>query len=527
MKRALIIIVVIAVISGGIYGWRQYSLQKAGEEMLASLQTEAAVRGPLISTIGATGTVRSNQTAVLNWQTSGTVDLILVDVGDQVVSGQELASLAQTSLPQNVILAQADLVNAKKNLEDLMNYELQQATVLQAVENAQQALDDLLNPELQQALALQAIADAEQAVDLAETRLRNLQSTASQAEIDSAEAQVVITRDGLDKAKDKFAPYADKPEDNLPRANLQSKLSAAQQQYDYAVRYYNGLLAEASSTDLALVNANLATGQAQLSDAKRNYERIKDGPNPADVALLEAQLADAQREWERIKDGPDPDDIAVAKARIAAAQATIDQTHITAPFNGVLTMLENSVGDQISPGVAAFRIDDLSRLLVDLEVSEVDINQITVGQDVVMTFDAILGKEYQGKIIEVGLVGSNIGGIVNFTVTVELLNADSSVRPGMTSAVNIVIEQLDNVLLVPNRAVRVVNNQRSVYVLLENGELKPVEITLGASSATHSEVLSDDLEVGDLIVLNPPATFFGQGGEMSPPHGSGGPFGGN
>jgi HlyD family secretion protein len=526
MKRALIVIVVVAVIAGGIYGWRQYSTQKSQESMLAGLQREVAVRGLLVSTIGATGTVRSNQTAILNWQTSGTVERVLVEVGDQVVSGQELASLAQTSLPQNVILAQADLVNAQKNLDDQMNLGLQQAMALQAVENAQQALDDLLNPELQQALALQAIADAEQAVDITETRLRNLHGTASQADIDAAEAQVVITRDELEKAQDKYAPYAGKPEDNLVRANLQSKLAEAQQRYDYAVRNYNGLLAKASKTDLALAEANLATAKAQLLDAERAYERIKDGPNPADVALLEAQSADAQREWERIKDGPDPDDIAVAEARIAAAQATLDQIHITAPFDGVLTQRETRIGDQASPGMTAFRVDDLSRLLVDLEVSEVDINQINAGQEVVLTFDAILGKEYHGNVIEVGLVGSDIGGIVNFTVTLELLDADEDVRPGMTSAVNIVVDQLENVLLVPNRAVRVVDNQRVVYVLLDNGELETIEITLGASSDTHSEVLDGILEGGDLIVLNPPAMVFGPGGEMGQPHG-GGPFGGN
>jgi HlyD family secretion protein len=521
MKRALIFIVVVVVIAGGIYGWRQYSTQIAQEEMLTSLQREAASRGPLVSTIGATGTVRSNQTAILNWQTSGTVERVLVEVGDQVVSGQELALLTQTSLPQNVILAQADLVNAQNNLEDLMNLGLQQAMALQAVENAQQALEDLLNPELQQALELQAIADAEQAVDLAETRLRNLQSTASQADIDAAEAQVVITRDELDKAQDKYAPYADKPEDNLVRANFQSQLAAAQQQYDYAVRNYNGLLAKASETDLAIAEANLATAKAQLIDAERTYERIKDGPNPADVALLEAQLTDAQREWERIKDGPDPDDIAVAEARIAAAQATLDQIHITAPFDGVLTVRENRIGDQVSPGMTAFRLDDLSKLLVDLEVSEVDINQIRIGQEVVLTFDAILGKEYHGDVIEVGLVGSDISGIVNFIVTLELLDGDENVRPGMTSAVNIVVDQIENVILVPNRAVRVVDNQRVVYVLLENGELEAIEITLGASSDTHSEVLDGELEEGDLIVLNPPATVFGPGGGM------GGPPGGN
>jgi HlyD family secretion protein len=522
MKRVIIIVVVIAVIAGGFFLWQQFNARKTQNELLSGLQTVAAERGSLVSTIGATGVVRSNQSATLNWQTSGTVGQILVKEGEQVKAGQILAALEETSLPQNVILAQADLVNAEKALEDLLNSELQQAIALQAVEEAQQALDDINNPDLQQALALQAIADAQKAVDLAETALGNLQGTAGQADIDAAQAQVVIAREALDQAKERFAPYENKPEDNLTRANLQSQVAQAQQQYDFAVRNYNALLASASETDVALAEANLATAKAKLLDAERQYERIKNGPNPADVALLEAKLKDAQREWERIKDGPDPDDIAVAEARVNAAKATLNQKQIKAPFDGVVTMVENKYGDQVSPGSPAFRIDDLSHLLVDLEVSEIDINRLENGQTVNMTFDAILGKEYRGELIEVSLVGTQLEGIVNFSVTIELVDIDDQVKPGMTSAVNIVVGQLDDVLLVSNRAVRVVDNERVVYILLNNGQLEQVNITLGASSDVYSEVVEGDLEVGDLIVLNPPSSFFDQGIEMGP--GQGGPF---
>mgnify|MGYP001767417657 CR=1 FL=1 len=72
--------------------------------------------------------------------------------------------------------------------------------------------------------------------------------------------------------------------------------------------------------------------------------------------------------------------------------------------------------------------------------------------------------------------------------------------------VNIIVEQLDNVLLVPNRAVRLVDGQRVVYILVDQ-KLEMVEITLGASSDTESEVLDGDLQVGDLIVLNPPQNY--------------------
>jgi HlyD family secretion protein len=91
-------------------------------------------------------------------------------------------------------------------------------------------------------------------------------------------------------------------------------------------------------------------------------------------------------------------------------------------------------------------------------------------------------------------------------VTVELTDDDASVKPGMTAAVNVVVDQLKDTLLVPNRAVRVVEGQRVVYVL-RNGKPEAVKITLGASSDTMSELLGGDIQEGDLIVLNPPAVF--------------------
>ena len=76
----------------------------------------------------------------------------------------------------------------------------------------------------------------------------------------------------------------------------------------------------------------------------------------------------------------------------------------------------------------------------------------------------------------------------------------------MTAAVNIVVSQLEDVLLVPNRAVRALEGVRVVYIL-KDGVLYPVEITLGASSETMSEVIAGELKAGDQIVLNPPTVF--------------------
>ncbi len=466
MKKIFLWIVVIAALGGAFWAFQRYRSQKQAQ-MANSYQTETARRGALKATIGATGSVRANQTTVLVWQTSGTVEQILAEVGDVVSQGDVLATLEQTSLPQNVIMAQADLVKAQRTLEDL------------------------LQPpsELALAQAQQAIAQAQKNVDDAQRRLDSLNSRARQVDIDAAQATVVMARDKLDKAREDFAPYENKPEDNLRRAYFQSRLADAQRAYDNAVARLNNLLGTANEVDLAVAQSNLEVAQAQLADARQAYEDL---------------LA-----------GADEDDIAIARARVAAAQATVNLARLAAPFDATVTAVYLKPGDQVAPGTTAFRLDDLSHLLVDVEISEVDINRVTEGQPVVLTFDAVLGTEYHGKIVDVPPVGQAVQGVVNFTVTVELTDADEAVKPGMTAAVTIVVSELEDVLLVPNRAVRFRDGKRVVYVLRE-GQPQPVPITLGASSETYSEVTGGDLKEGEAIILNPPAQFEQQG---KPPFG--------
>lgn len=464
MKRWITILVILAVLAAAVIGIGAFRQRQAAAAQLAGLQTATIELGSLQATVGATGTVRANQTANLVWSASGTVDAVYAQVGQAVDSGDVLAELRQTSLPQNIILAQADLVNARQALEDLQEGYNQTAI----------------------AQAAQAAAAAEQAVEDAERYLNGLNSPVDQTYIDQAEATVVLTRERLDQARKAYEPYENKA-DSVIKANLQSRLAQAQQEYDAAVRRYNNLVGTASTLDIQKAEADLELARAQWLDAQEDYERV---------------LA-----------GVDPDDIAAAEARVAAAVATLALAHVEAPFSGVVTQAEPRPGDLVNGGTPAFRVDDLSRLLVDVKVSEVDINRIEVGQPVVIFFDAILAREYHGQVVEVGLVGQNDQGIISFLVTVELLDPDQDVKPGMTAGVNIVVSQLENVLLVPNRAVRVLDGNRVVYVM-RDGVLSPVEIELGASSDTNSEVLGGELEVGDTIVLNPPTIF------------ANGPFGG-
>jgi HlyD family secretion protein len=387
-----------------------------GNQQATTFQTAPVERGALVATVGATGSVRAKQSAVLIWETTGIVDEVNVKVGDKVTQHDVLASLDKASLNQSVILAESDLANAQK------------------------ALDDLLNS-------------------------------------DTARAQAVRTLDDAETAYKKAYDY---------RLGLNGKITIADTYLDHGipkVRYTKGY---ADAETIADADEKLALAKAQLDDARRNADRLKNGTDPVDV--------DA------------------AEARVSAAQSTLDMAHIIAPFDGTVTQAVSEIGNQVSAGTVAFRIDDLSHLLVDVQVSEVDINSVAISQSATLTFDAILAKEYHGKVVQVGQAGDTLQGVVSFTVTVELTDADELVKPGMTAAVNVVINEQKDVVLIPNRAVRLVNSERAVYVLV-NGQPKLVKLQLGSTDGTNSVLVSGDIKIGDPIILNPPTMM-------------GGPFGG-
>jgi len=472
-KRTVTIVAIVLGVVIVVIVWGAISRQNVLRAQMQDLQTVEVEIGSLVATVGATGTVRAHQTAYLVWQVSGTVEEVKVELGDRVRSRDVLASLEQTSLPQSVILAQAELVSAQDALEDL--YE---------------AYEDLGLAQAQKALA-----DARDAERDAELNLNWLKYPASKKEIEAAYARLVLADRNLDRAKTVYNHYKNKPEKNKDRAQATVALDSAQDAYDAALRGYNSATGGAHEVHIAQGEANLLVAQQNVIEAEEEYQRLLKGP--------------------------DAEDIAAAEARVAAAQATMKLSWVEAPFTGTVTMVEPMPGDTVTAGSSAFRLDDLSSLLVDVEISEVDINRVEVGQEVLLTFDAILAQEYHGKVVEVSPVGVPQQGIVNFKVTVELEDPDEQVKPGMTAAVNIIVTQLENVLIVPNRAVRVADGMRVVYIL-SGSQLEMIEIELGDSSDLYSEVAGGDLEVGDVVVLNPPLDFF-QMSNGGPPHGMGGP----
>jgi multidrug resistance efflux pump len=336
----------------------------------------------------------------LSFKTGGQVNEVLVEEGDTVSSGQVIARLGN--------LEQLEVAVANSELELL---------------NAQQALDKLNeNIELNAAVALQAITDAQDDVRDAERYLNNLNAGSRQTDIDSAKADLVFLKDLLDNAREKFKPYEDKPEDNLKRAALLSRLADAQAKYDNAARLVNNLQGSPSELDMAIAEANLSVTQAQLAFAEDHYEKIKDGPDPDDVAAAQARVT-------------------AAETGLVAARAALDDIELTAPFSGSIVDLNIKVGEQVSPGMPVVLLADFSNWRVETDdLTEIEVPDIFVGQKVTVTPDALPDFELSGTVEYISDLFEEKRGDVTYTARILLDESDPRLRWGMTVVVTFLEE---------------------------------------------------------------------------------------
>lgn len=422
-----------------------------------SLLTATVEKGELVATVGGTGKVEANKSAMLGWKTSGNVSKVYVENGGSVTFGDILAELSQTSLPQNVILAQADLVEAKRNLETVMESDTQRSQtyldLLDAEENLQDAQDDIDHWNYK---------------------------NADQKIVDQARAGFIAAEENLKQVKAELQSL-DSDTNDAELQKVQTKVDEAQLARDKALRNLSFILGKTYNTEVA--------------EDFANYD------------LAKAKLEDVQREWDRLKDGQNKDDILAAQAKVTAAESVAGMANLSAPFDGTITSVMTKEGDEVNAGTSAFRIDDLSKFYIEVDIPEIDINRIQIGQEAEFTFDSLLDKTYHGTVVEVAGAGTESQGETNFTIKLLVSDADENIMPGMTASVSITVLKLEDTLIVPTRAIRLEDGEVVVYVQ-RNGSIERIPVEIGSSSDSDTQVLSGDIAEGDTLVLNPPQDLF-------------------
>ncbi len=334
--------------------------------------------------------------------------------------------------------------------------------------------------------------------------LMTLDTTDEQLALDTAQANLASAQANYDSAKAKNATNTDQV---VAAKAAVDKAQAALQQAQAAYDKIGG----ASNPSIGMTSQSVTLQQAydDYKSAVANYNITVAGINDTAMRTAQAQLNSAQ--------------IAVRQA-----QANLDKAKIVAPFDGVVSAVNFSVGDSVGGGgggastagasssssssgtsgssggsgatTPAVSIVNLSNLQVDVTVAEVDLPKIRVGQTAEVTFDALPGKTYDAKVTEIGPAGTITQGVVNYPVTAALSSPGQSVKPGMTANLSIVTAQQSNTLIVPLRAVRTQGNQKVVTVLYK-GQMIQDPVTTGLSN-DQSIQITGGLKEGDVVVLN-------------------------
>lgn len=456
-RKITVVIVVAALFGLVVFFAVREGPRLLGRTQEVQYQTAVIERGDVAYKVGSSGNAHALQTAVLAWKTSGEVASVAVKVGDTVEAGQLLASLNPTSLSADLLQAKGQLAEAQRSLENLRKIQSTRAEAWNTVVSAQKALNDVR--------AAEALLD---------------QPNASPTNLEAAQAAYNVALAQVDAAEAMYSFVQGQPLDSVPRLQAAAQLERAYRQRDNA-----------------LINLEYARSKPDEQMARRVQ---------AEMALAEANLEEAQREWDRVKDGASPEDIRAAELRVESITYNLAKASLNASIGGTVTELWMKSGDVVQNGTQAIRIDDFSQRHVIIEVPEVDIVRVRTGQPAELTFDALPGRQYHGEVIRVSRVGREDLGGIHFEVEVRMTDDDASVQPGLTAAVNIIVDQRRDVVMIPNRALRRSNGQQVVYVLRDGAPVM-VQVTTGLSDEDHTELLEGGVQIGDVVVLNPPANI--------------------
>lgn len=332
--------------------------------------------------VTAEGTVLPTPRATLAFKMGGRVAEILVHEGDAVKSGATLARLDDTALKSQVAQTQAALNVAQKQLA-----------------------------QLKAGASAAERQSAKQALDAARANLAKVKAgpTADQlaqlkANVDSAQAALAQAQTAYDRAGGASNPYIGMTGESLALQQATNALHAAQA----ALRD-----AQSHPTDSELQAAQSAVSQAESAVARLD-------PTPESVALAEAQVAQAQ-------------------AALDAAKTSLQDTMLTAPFDGTVASVAVDLGQVVGAGTPAFTFGNLAKLQVETtDLVEVDVARIAVGQPVNVKADALAEQVFQGKVVSIAPMANDYRGDKVYKVTIELPDgAKAGLRWGMTANVEI------------------------------------------------------------------------------------------
>lgn len=495
-----VVVALVAIVAAVLVFSRTSS--RASTDLPATIKV---TRGALTATVAGSGSVAAEQTVNLPFTSVGTVTEVLVKDGETVKAGQVLAKLDDRA-------AQLQLASARGSLESAM------ARLAQAQQGNARA-EDLAAANAQLAAA-QANYDkatkggtaadraaAQAAVKSAQAAYEAAGKAAgsSTSQLEAARAALEKTDNALRQAQANYDRVASAPD--IGRRPESVNLQNATVDHAQAQANYDALL-NTAGTD---AQSRIASASAQLAQARANLNKLT--PSAEDLAAAQANLDQAKATVAKLTAPATQLDQQIAQAAVSQAEAAVqqaelalDNTILKAPFDGIVAQVNAVPGSAASAATAALRLINRNPLHVDLRLSENDVAQVQMGQDVTLTIQSLGDWSTEGQVSYIAPSADNNNGLVTYPVRVSFADNDPRVKVGMTADLKIVTALKENVLLVPNTALLPKGSGRVVQIPTQDANGKPttqeVEVQTGLSDGIQTEITAG-LQDGQAIIELP------------------------
>ena len=285
--------------------------------------------------------------------------------------------------------------------------------------------------------------------------------------------------------------------------------------------------------DRSLLAAQARQSAASIGNVSATLELAR--ANEARMKALYAEEYVSRQELEQSVQARKSAEAQLAQARAAADkdQVNLNYTTIRSPVSGIVVDRVVDLGQTVAASLQTPTLikiaQDLSEMRIDSSFAEADIGKIQPGQKVRFTVDAFPNRNFTGEVQQIRLNPTTTQNVVTYNVRVSLQNPDEILLPGMTAYVNIAVAKRDDVLMVPNAALRFKpaeteesasekpaagekkrngegkskkrdTSSGTVYVI-DDKQLKPITVQLGITDNRNTEIVSGDLKAGDKIIV--------------------------
>jgi HlyD family secretion protein len=360
----------------------------------------------------------------------------------------------------------------------------------------------------------------------AETEARSL-GLKLEAGISRYEGDLRLAQLELEEVKSKPLPHdLDRATNRLANAKLAFANAKSKKEF------MPNLVEKGFVTKVSLEEAELSylEAKANLSAAQFEYDLVLAGATPSELRRAEIAVEQAQTAFDKAKAGVQSElesyqatvsreraNVSRAEKLIRKAEIKLARGKLYAPRAGIVVYAPAGEGstEKIQLGMIPYEgqpvvyLPDLSEMVVDLEINEIDIGKMNIGSTVEVTLEAYQGEVFRGTVMEIGTLArmksSPAGvasGIKAFDVVVRVEGHDERLKPGLTVICDIVVERQEDALSVPLRAVTSRHGQHVVFVH-EEGKVKERAVVLGNSNE-HIVIVEEGLNAGERVVLGPP-----------------------